>query len=91
MSRNQSDNWVDFTGVGMEKVQTKTQGRNQTPRAIRAKRCVVGTPTAALNWGTVVLDAQEFAELETCMTTPQQPTDSILQGAALARRLYTNR
>jgi hypothetical protein len=36
--------------------------------------------------GVVVLNAAEFAEFESCIQTPQQPTESILRGAALLQQ-----
>jgi hypothetical protein len=43
---------------------------------------------AATTWGTVYVDAAEFAEIERCIQTPQQPTEPIKKGAALIRSLY---
>lgn len=39
--------------------------------------------------GVVVLDADEFAELQGCMKNPPKPTPSIIEGAEQIRRLYS--
>jgi hypothetical protein len=37
----------------------------------------------------VALTEEEYAHLEACTKSPQQPTSSILEGAALIERLYS--
>ena len=53
----------------------------------RSKRRVPASRTQS-DWGAVYLDPKEFAEFEKCIQTPQKPTQSILKGAELLRKLY---
>lgn len=42
-------------------------------------------------WGPVYVDETDFSDLEKCILTPQKPTQSIAQAAALIEELYHKR
>ena len=63
--------------------------RNKKARVRKSTRSTQSKTES--NWGALLVDADEFAELESCMTTPAKPTQSIVKGAALIQRLYVKR
>ena len=69
----------------------RKQKQKQKPARRRASRAARPDTADSPKWGAVYVGASEFAELESCLTKPAQPTDSIRKGAELLRRLYKNR
>jgi hypothetical protein len=53
-----------------------------------AKKLTKTAAKLAESWGAVYVDEADFAEIERCIQTPQQPTQSIVEGAEQLRRLY---
>jgi hypothetical protein len=47
-----------------------------------------GTGAVSEETGKIFLDDEEIAYLRECMINPPEPTQSIIRGAELARRLY---